>query len=329
MSNRKISEISNLLKTKYFEQDSILIREGEIGDCMYLVIKGSAGIYIKGVDHHVAVKHPRNVVGETALENRQVRTATVKAETDLIVLMLSCYDYISSMQRERQREKHDIKIFLKNSNFFKNLFPSKLELLGNTILIMEYAQNQHVYLLDEPALHFYIIKQGAVSLETPVSFDTAKKVPLALRDHPILDKKRELNQILKVYKPSEFFGERELILGIPRDTQAIASSDRTVLYIISKQGFELIFSHSETNKMLQQSVSRPTSRALREGISKKVEAYTKRLNSILNACNINIQPNGRSSFIDSRILRKLVWARSVADRYKDDLSKELNTPKAV
>ncbi|CAG9329032.1 unnamed protein product [Blepharisma stoltei] len=325
MSNRKLLEISNLLKTHCFVKGANVIKEGEIGDCLYVILKGQAGIYLGGITQPIAIKHPRNVVGEAALENAVVRTATVKAETDLIVLALSCIDYLQFAQKERQREKHEIKVFLKTASFFKDLLPSKLEILGNTILVMEYSKNQNVYKLDESAHHLYIIKQGSVLLEAPVCFDQYKKIPSSLREWNGSDTRREMNQILKYYGPAEFFGEREMILGIPRDTQAVVTADRTVLYILSKQSFDLIFSHSDKAKMLKNSVCRPTSKEMRENITKKVEAINTKLNSLLNACDINVRPTDRSSTIDRKIIRKVTWARSLAQRYKDDLTKELNT----
>ena len=61
----------------------IILREGEPGDHMYVVMKGELSVQIKGKT--IATAGPGDIVGEMALINVQKRSATVVAETDCML----------------------------------------------------------------------------------------------------------------------------------------------------------------------------------------------------------------------------------------------------
>ena len=66
-----------------FPEGRVVLREGEPGDHMYVVMKGELSIRIKG--QVIAVAEPGDIVGEMALINVETRSATVIAETDCVL----------------------------------------------------------------------------------------------------------------------------------------------------------------------------------------------------------------------------------------------------
>lgn len=50
-----------------FKKDQVIIKEGDEGDRMYVLLKGKAGVLIK--DHIVAFINENKQMGEKALEN--------------------------------------------------------------------------------------------------------------------------------------------------------------------------------------------------------------------------------------------------------------------
>jgi len=62
---------------------TVIIEEGQEGDHMYVVMQGEVLISLKG--RHLATAQPGEIVGEMALINAELRSATVTATTDCVL----------------------------------------------------------------------------------------------------------------------------------------------------------------------------------------------------------------------------------------------------
>jgi len=69
----------------------IVFREGEPGDCAYLIHTGTVEIYTEraGQVTRLAIRHPQAIFGEMAIIDDQPRTATVRALEDCELLVIS------------------------------------------------------------------------------------------------------------------------------------------------------------------------------------------------------------------------------------------------
>lgn len=76
-------------------QGQRIFSEGDPGDSMFLVREGTAGIY-RG-DTLLDERGPGDHIGETAVLTRRLRTATVRAETDVSLLKLSSADFYEAL----------------------------------------------------------------------------------------------------------------------------------------------------------------------------------------------------------------------------------------
>lgn len=66
-----------------FPAGAVIIEEGEEGDHMYVVMEGVVEVSLKG--KHLAKAEPGEIVGEMALINSELRSATVTATTDCVL----------------------------------------------------------------------------------------------------------------------------------------------------------------------------------------------------------------------------------------------------
>ena len=75
-----------------FPAGTVIVEEGTEGDCMYVVIEGEAVISL--FDEVFATALPGEIVGEMALINSDIRSATVTAKTDcrLAIIDQSSFD---------------------------------------------------------------------------------------------------------------------------------------------------------------------------------------------------------------------------------------------
>jgi CRP-like cAMP-binding protein len=75
-----------------FPAGATLIRQGEPGDCLYIIVAGAASINIRGVGT-VAQRAAREAIGEMGLLSRQLRSADCVALTDITALGIERDDF--------------------------------------------------------------------------------------------------------------------------------------------------------------------------------------------------------------------------------------------
>ncbi len=89
-------ELELIAQTTYalmFSKDEIIIKEGEIGDCCYILFSGTVKVlketFAKEQYAVAQINAEGNAFfGEMALIDKDARTATIKAETEVITLVL-------------------------------------------------------------------------------------------------------------------------------------------------------------------------------------------------------------------------------------------------
>jgi CRP-like cAMP-binding protein len=66
---------------KEYSDGDVIIRQGELGDCMYVIQEGQVEVNVELDDNsvRVAIRNPGDFFGEMAIFEREVRMATVRA----------------------------------------------------------------------------------------------------------------------------------------------------------------------------------------------------------------------------------------------------------
>ncbi|MDQ6838639.1 MAG: cyclic nucleotide-binding domain-containing protein [Actinomycetota bacterium] len=90
-SHRELAAVADVLVEEEVAAGGVLTREGQDGGTAYIIVEGRAEVVRE--DHTLATLGPDEIVGELSLLDRQPRTATVKAVTDLKVLAFSHTDF--------------------------------------------------------------------------------------------------------------------------------------------------------------------------------------------------------------------------------------------
>lgn len=90
LSDEQCNDLANVIETRHMESGEILLREGEYGDCLYIVVTGSL-VVIKDFDSQsmvVSVIKPGGIAGAMGFVSGQEHCATLRAEgfTELLVL---------------------------------------------------------------------------------------------------------------------------------------------------------------------------------------------------------------------------------------------------
>lgn len=96
-----LAQIALIAEEEERDAGEVVIREGEMGDALYLVLEGT--VRVRKGEREVAVLGQREVFGEMALLDPAPRSATVEAVSDATLLRLRRDDFADLMA-----EKPDI-----------------------------------------------------------------------------------------------------------------------------------------------------------------------------------------------------------------------------
>lgn len=81
-----LADLAPLMEEEEFEQNSIIFKEGDIGDSMFIIHEGEVKIHKGNTD--LAVLKEKEVFGELALLDAEVRSATATANTDCVLFRI-------------------------------------------------------------------------------------------------------------------------------------------------------------------------------------------------------------------------------------------------
>ena len=106
-----IAEISPKFEQQTFQPGQMIIKQGEIADCFFIIISGSVEIWHEGLSghiEHVDTRNPGDYFGETGLLTNRPRTATVLAhqEGEVVVLVMGSREFQEMMEESKATEMH-------------------------------------------------------------------------------------------------------------------------------------------------------------------------------------------------------------------------------
>src|SRR5687768_11502629 len=93
LSRPALAALADHLETVSVPGGELVIREGDAGDALYLVVSGRLRVYHEGDDTVLNEIGPGGVIGELALLSERPRTVSVKAIRDTELLRLPGDDF--------------------------------------------------------------------------------------------------------------------------------------------------------------------------------------------------------------------------------------------
>ena len=92
IASEDLVPVAMVAQEAHFNAGEPLIRQGDPGDCLYIIVDGEASINIRGVGQ-VAKRQPQSTIGEMGIISRQPRSADCVALTDLTALRIDHDDF--------------------------------------------------------------------------------------------------------------------------------------------------------------------------------------------------------------------------------------------
>ena len=88
---------------KIYQDGEVIICEGEVGNCMYVIQEGQVEVVIKGEDDRevrLGVRKEGEFIGEMAIFDRDVRSATVRALGEARVLTVDKKNFMRRVHED-------------------------------------------------------------------------------------------------------------------------------------------------------------------------------------------------------------------------------------
>ena len=87
---------------KLYQDGEIIIRQGEVGNCMYVIQEGKVEVLIEsdGKEIQIAVREQGDFIGEMAIFERDVRSATVRAVGPARVLTIDKKNFLRRISED-------------------------------------------------------------------------------------------------------------------------------------------------------------------------------------------------------------------------------------
>jgi CRP/FNR family cyclic AMP-dependent transcriptional regulator len=103
-----LADLAPLMKEMQYEQGTEIFKEGETGDCMYIIQQGKIKIH-KG-NTTLAILKEKEVFGELSLLDADTRSASATADTDCILYKIDQEPFYELMDERPEVAKGFIKI---------------------------------------------------------------------------------------------------------------------------------------------------------------------------------------------------------------------------
>jgi CRP-like cAMP-binding protein len=240
LSDAELTEILNSPDNgiEEFAPKQAILRESEIGNCMYVVLEGIVEVSIRsgagGREITIATLRPGDFFGEASLlpENTDRRNASVRALHQCKLFRIDKKHVLLSIQGEVEESEditvrrsspieNDIFELLRGMRLFNSLTDEELATIGNWTDIMTVGPGDFVLKESEEGDCLYVVLNGSVEIFT---LDDDGKIT-----------------ILAEHERGDYFGEQALLPGSSGKRNAyVRSNDEVKIIKVAKEYFRLV-----------------------------------------------------------------------------------------
>lgn len=97
-SDHDLNRVLELSHQMEASPGTVLVDQGDPGTHCYLIVDGQASVYVRG--EHVATSGPGSMVGEMSLIDHRPRTATVVADSEMVLLRFGIAEFRMLLEEE-------------------------------------------------------------------------------------------------------------------------------------------------------------------------------------------------------------------------------------
>ena len=103
-----LADLAPLMQEEEFDQNTLIFKEGDLGDCMYIIHQGNVKIH-KG-DTVLAILHEKEVFGELSLLDAEARSASATTDSPCILFSINQEPFYELIESRPEVARGFIKI---------------------------------------------------------------------------------------------------------------------------------------------------------------------------------------------------------------------------
>ncbi|XP_077538179.1 cGMP-dependent protein kinase for isoform X1 [Haemaphysalis longicornis] len=158
----QIKEITDCMYPVEYAQDSLIIKEGDVGSVVYVMEEGK--VEVTKESKFLCTLGPGKVFGELAILYNCTRTATVKAVSDCKLWAIERQCFQTIMMRTGLVRQSEYTEFLKSVPTFRKLPEETLVKISDVLEETTYAQGDYIIRQGARGDTFFIISKGTVKV---------------------------------------------------------------------------------------------------------------------------------------------------------------------
>lgn len=218
LEDQELSVILDAVQEKEFVDEQI-IKEGDDGDCLYVVEKGSLECQkmIDGKETLVKTCVEGDVFGELALLYNCPRAASVNAVGRCLCWRLDRQTFNQVVKQAHQKRSEMYDDFVQEVALFSTMDQAERSRIVECFKIVRYKKGDVVVKQGEEGNRFYLVEEGTL---------------VARKTRPGEDEQDVLN-----YKVGDYFGELSLLKNQPRAASVLVTSEKAKLIWMDRRTF--------------------------------------------------------------------------------------------
>lgn len=177
LSGEVRSLVVSLLESRSYSFGDVIIAEGDISDCLYIIVEGSVRVVRAGdagTEISLGRFGPGETFGETGILEGVPRTATVRASSAVEVLTLDAKVTSALVARypefrsalESQQRAHLLNRFIRTQSVFSTLDQEGTAQLARALEVVEVDRGAAVFSEGDPADSLFVVQDGKLEVHT-------------------------------------------------------------------------------------------------------------------------------------------------------------------
>lgn len=258
LSAQRLDELSVECKWVEFESGEEVIKQGDAGNCLYIVLKGQLSVYTfnEGTKRLLGELRRNQLFGETAVfEENPLRNATIIAEEPCLLLSLSHESFQAFLISHPELRTDILNLAAKRKKWAvrQQYRPSKDRLLKELAKITE-IEDYEVLSDLESEVDWVMVAKGIKLIKTG---DIGKYLFFVVNGELNVHRTRQDGSKVRLgnITAGEIVGEIALMTDVPRSADVIATEDSELLKL-SKSGYEMLIArYPESLKVLSKTLA--------------------------------------------------------------------------
>lgn len=228
--SKDLEELIEKMSTQTVPRHGRLVAQGSAVPSFAIVASGKLSVFQDG--QKVASYWRGDAFGEDALLGRTVARTTVIAASRAKVWLLSRRDARQVLAQNASRRNTEIATLLRRVPIFRALDSERLTKIAGIVHVSSFAAGETVCRRGDPGTSLYVIQAGSVSIDAATEGPRKRSPRRSLwrmshrRDKPPV-----------TLGSGDYFGERSLFTGEPRNATVAAWSALTLL-IVERDRYE-------------------------------------------------------------------------------------------